>query len=384
MMKTCFTHARIVLADTIIEDGAVLIEDGNITALDPESLNGAQEINLHGKTLMPGMIDLHCDALEKEVEPRPNVHFPLDFACAQADKRNAAAGITTVYHALSFAHEELGVRNNDFAAQIARSVHAWHPHGLVDNRVHCRYEITDETGLPVLKQLLAEGAMHLISMMDHTPGQGQFKDMAAYRDFLTRTYKKTADEVEVIVERKLFSASGAYARMEELALAAHAAGISVASHDDDSRERVETMTRIGADISEFPISLEAAQAAKAAGMSTIFGAPNILRGKSQSGSMKAIDAIHAGLADCLCADYAPASLIVSIFQIPKMSDLDLAAAIRLVTINPARAARLEDRGEISVGKRADLIAVGMPGNLPQVTDVWRNGNKVYHAGYDHG
>ena len=383
-MKTCLTHARIVLADEIIDDGAVLIEDGIIVALDPASLNGAHEIDLQGKTLMPGMIDLHCDALEKEVEPRPNVHFPLDFACAQADKRNAAAGITTVYHALSFAHEELGVRNNDFAAQIARSVHDWHPHGLVDNRVHCRYEITDVSGLPVLKQLLAEGAMHLISMMDHTPGQGQFKDMAAYRDYLTRTYKKTADEVEVIVERKLVSASGAYARMEELAQAAHAAGISVASHDDDSRERVETMTRIGADISEFPISLEAAQAAKAAGMATIFGAPNILRGKSQSGSMKAIDAIHAGLADCLCADYAPASLIVSIFQIPNMSDLDLAGAIRLVTKNPATAARLDDRGEISVGKRADLIAIGMPGNLPQVTDVWRKGNKIYHAGYGHG
>ena len=383
-MKTCLTHARIVLADEIIDDGAVLIEDGIIVALDPASLNGAHEIDLQGKTLMPGMIDLHCDALEKEVEPRPNVHFPLDFACAQADKRNAAAGITTVYHALSFAHEELGVRNNDFAAQIARSVHDWHPHGLVDNRVHCRYEITDVSGLPVLKQLLAEGAMHLISMMDHTPGQGQFKDMAAYRDYLTRTYKKTADEVEVIVERKLVSASGAYARMEELAQAAHAAGISVASHDDDSRERVETMTRIGADISEFPISLEAAQAAKAAGMATIFGAPNILRGKSQSGSMKAIDAIHAGLADCLCADYAPASLIVSIFQIPHMSDLDLAGAIRLVTKNPATAARLDDRGEISVGKRADLIAIGMPGNLPQVTDVWRKGNKIYHAGYGHG
>lgn len=383
-MKTCLTHARIVLADAIIEDGSVLIEDGHITAINPESVQAAETIDLQGKLLMPGMIDLHCDALEKEVEPRPNVHFPLDFACAQADKRNAAAGITTVYHALSFAHEELGVRNNDFAAEIARAVHDWQPHGLVDNRVHCRYEITDETGMPVLKQLLEDNAMHLISMMDHTPGQGQFKDMAAYRNYLTRTYKKTADEVEVIVERKLEAASGAFARMQELAFAAHKAGISVASHDDDSAERVETMNGIGADISEFPISLEAAQAARAAGMSTIFGAPNILRGKSQSGSMKAIEAIHAGVADCLCADYSPASLIVSVFRIPELSELDLPAAIRLVTVNPAKAARLDDRGEIAVGKRADLIAVGMPAGLPQVTNVWSNGASVYRVGYDHG
>lgn len=383
-MKTYITNAQIVLVDSIIENGSLLIDNGIISAINPKVVEADETIDLKGKTLMPGMIDLHCDALEKEVEPRPNVYFPLDFACAQADKRNAAAGITTVYHALSFAHEELGVRNNDFAAEVARAVHAWQPHALVDNRVHCRYEITDETGLPVLKKLLEEGSMHLISMMDHTPGQGQFKDMAAYRDYLTRTYKKTADEINVIVERKLEAATGAFARMQELAFAAHTAGISVASHDDDSSERVETMLGIGADISEFPVSLEAAQSAKAANMSTIFGAPNILRGKSQSGSMKALEAIEHGVADCLCADYSPASLIVSVFSLPEISGLDLPAAIRLVTSNPAKAARLNDRGEISIGKRADLIAVDMPGGLPQVSAVWSKGKPVYQSWYDHG
>lgn len=383
-MKTYLTHARVVLLDSVIEDGSVLIEDGRIEAINPETVNNAHEIDLQGKILMPGMIDLHCDALEKEVEPRPGVHFPLDFACAQADKRNAAAGISTVYHALSFAHEELGVRNNDFAASIAHAVHDWQAHGLVDNRVHCRYEITDETGLPVLKQLLGDNAMHMVSMMDHTPGQGQFKDMAAYRNYLTRTYKKTADEVQVIVERKQEAASGAFNRMEELAYAAHAAGIAVASHDDDSPERVDTMTGIGADISEFPITLQAAQAAKAAGMSTVFGAPNVLRGQSQSGSMKAVEAVREGVADCLCADYAPAALLVAVFRILDSSDLDLAAAVRLVSSNPARAARLADRGEIRVGMNADLIAVDVPGGLPQVTAMWCNGVSVYTANYPHG
>jgi len=383
-MKMLIMNARIVLADSIIDNACLLIENGNIIAINPVRMVADEIIDLQGKVLMPGMIDLHCDALEKEVEPRPGVHFPLDFACSQADKRNAAAGITTIYHALSFAHEELGVRNNNFAAQIARAIHVWNPFGLVDNRVHCRYEITDETGLPILKKLIEDKAMHLISMMDHTPGQGQFKDMAAYSNYLTRTYKKTTDEIEVILERKLEAATGAFARMEELAYAAHAAGISVASHDDDSIERVETMNSIGADISEFPITLEAAQAAKASGMYTVFGAPNILRGKSQSGSMKAIEAIHEGVADCLCADYSPASLIVAIFKIPELSNLDLAAAIRLVTKNPAKAARLEDRGEIAVGKRADLIAIDMPAGLPQVSQVWSKGISIYSVSYNHG
>lgn len=383
-MKHYLTNARIVLENDLLNAASLLIEEGRISAIEPESSNGAKEINLQGKLLMPGMIDLHCDALEKEVEPRPNVFFPLDFACAQTDKRNAAAGITTVYHSLSFANDELGVRNNEMAANVARAVHDWHPHGLVDNRVHCRYEITDEDALPVLKQLLNERSMHLISMMDHTPGQGQFKDLAAYRDYLTRTYKKTADEVSVIVERKAEAAAGAFARMQALAEAAHAAGISVASHDDDSPERIATMRGIGADISEFPINMDAAKAAKEAGMATIFGAPNIIRGKSQSGSIKAIDAIHEGLADCLCADYAPAALIVAVMRINELTQLDLPAAVRLVTGNPAKAAKLHDRGSIEVGKRADLIAVDMPGGLPQVSHVWVNGREAYRAYYDHG
>ena len=383
-MKTYLTNARVVLADELLEEASVLVEDGVISAICPESVADVETVDLNGQLLLPGMIDLHCDALEKEVEPRPNVHFPLDFACAQADKRNAAAGITTVYHALSFANDELGVRNNAMAAQVARAVHEWNPHALVDNRVHCRYEITDETGLPVLLDLLSENSMHLISMMDHTPGQGQFKDLAAYRDYLSRTYRKTHDEVDVIVERKLEAATGAYQRMQTLAEAAHQAGISVASHDDDSPARVATMSGIGADISEFPITMAAAHAAKEAGMSTIYGAPNIIRGMSQSGSMRAIDAIQEGVADCLCADYHPATLIVAVMKIVEQSVLDLPAAVRLVTTNPARAARLHDRGEIAVGKRADMIAVANPGGLPQVSTVWVHGTPVYTIQYDHG
>lgn len=383
-MKMYLTNARVVLADEVLEDASILLEDGVINAICPENISHAVETNLAGQLLMPGMIDLHCDALEKEVEPRPNVHFPLDFACAQADKRNAAAGITTVYHALSFANDELGVRNNAMAAQVARAVHTWNPHGLVDNRVHCRYEITDETGLPVLLELLSEQSMHLISMMDHTPGQGQFKDLAAYRDYLSRTYRKSHDEVDVIVERKLEAATGAYQRMQTLAKAAHKAGISVASHDDDSPVRVATMSGIGADISEFPITMAAAQSAKAVGMSTIYGAPNIIRGMSQSGSMRAIDAIKEGVADCLCADYHPATLIVAVMKIVEQSVLDLPSAVRLVTANPARAARLHDRGEIALGKRADLIAVASPGGLPQVSQVWVHGEPVYKIQFDHG
>ena len=382
-MDYYLTHANLIVSNSILEDASLWIKDGIIEKINPQSVSGkdVEEIDLQGKMIMPGIIDLHCDAVEKEVQPRPNVYFPLDFACSQADKRNASAGITTCYHALSFAQEEFGVRNNDFAAEVAQAIHDWNQHALIDNRVHCRYEITDESALPILKNLLRNGAMHLISMMDHTPGQGQFKNLAAYRDFQMQNYQKSEAEIETFVEKKLASSSSALARMQELAEVAHQAGISVASHDDDSVERIETMTQIGGDISEFPVTLEAARAAREAGMRTVFGAPNILRGKSQSGSMKAIDAIAHGVADCLCADYSPASLLAAVFRIPEISDLDLPASVRLVTLNPAQAVQLNDRGEIAVGKRADLIAVDPSADVPQVCDVWSQGTHVYRVDY---
>jgi len=385
MTQHYLTNAQIVLADEVLEQASLLIEDGIIAAINPESVaDNVDTIHLAGRILMPGMIDLHCDALEKEVEPRPNVHFPLDYAVAQADKRNATSGITTVYHAIAFANDELGVRNNEFAAKIAKAVHAWAPHGLIDNRVHCRYEITDESGLAVLLGLLENDDIHLLSLMDHTPGQGQFKNMAAYRDYLARSYKKSEAELDDIIDKKLAASGGAFERAKTLVKAAHKKGVSVASHDDDTRERIETMHGLDVQISEFPINMEAASAAREMGLSTVFGAPNILRGKSQSGSMKALDAIEAGVADCLCADYAPAALIVAVIKLSSLTHIDLAAAVRLVTLNPAKAAGLDDRGEIAIGKRADLIMVDMPTGLPQVGRVWLNGQTVYQGVYDHG
>ncbi|KJS30019.1 MAG: phosphonate metabolism protein PhnM, partial [Pseudomonas sp. BRH_c35] len=224
MKRILLTHATVVLANDVSDDVAVLIEGDTIAALNPASSAGAVEIDLRGRILMPGMIDLHCDALEKEVEPRPGVHFPLDFACAQADKRNAAAGITTVFHALSFANHELGVRNNAFAAEIARAIHDWQSHALVDNRVHARYEVTDETAPAELSTLLEAGHAHLLSFMDHSPGQGQFRDVEAYRQYLARTYKTDATALDDILTRKVQAAQGALQRMEALAAQARACG----------------------------------------------------------------------------------------------------------------------------------------------------------------
>ena len=383
MKRTLLSRARVVLPTEVRNDVAILIEGQTIVAIDPDSRAGAAEVDLSGLTLMPGMIDLHCDAMEKEVEPRPGVHFPLDFACAQADRRNATAGITTVFHALSFANHELGVRNNVFAAEIARALVSWQAHALIDNRVHLRYEVTDETAPPVLSALLQDGQAHLISFMDHSPGQGQFRDVEAYRAYLAKTYKTDAAQIDQILAHKAEAAQGAMQRMEQLAQLARACGVSIASHDDDSPQKVDVVKALGAVVSEFPVNLETAQAARAQGLATLFGAPNILRGKSQSGNMRALDAVLAGVADCLCGDYSPAALLPSVMKLPDMAGIPLHEAVALVTRNPARAAGLHDRGEIAVGKRADLVAVRTLQGLPQAERVWSAGvpSLTAHCGH---
>ncbi|MEM8778129.1 MAG: alpha-D-ribose 1-methylphosphonate 5-triphosphate diphosphatase [Cyanobacteria bacterium P01_G01_bin.49] len=380
-MKTYLTNARIILPNEILEDASLLIEDGIITDINHDNSRNIPTVNLQGQYLIPGAIDLHCDAIEKEIEPRPGIFFPREFAISQIDRRNAMAGITTPFHAISFAHEELGVRNNEMAAEIVRAIHQYQPHALVDNRVHCRYEITDPTSLPTLLDLLAEDSIHLFSLMDHTPGQGQFKDLQAYQTYLSRTYNKTADEITATIERKLNNAVGATERIEILITQALSKNVAIASHDDDTPERVQTMGKMGVKLSEFPINLATAKEARSQGLSTIFGAPNLLRGQSQSGSMKAIDAISHQVASCLCSDYSPATLLTAVFRLPDMSPLTLPQAIALVSANPAKALNLGDRGEIAVGKRADLAAVQMVKGLPQVTQTWVAGNNIYSCNY---
>ncbi|GMG89198.1 alpha-D-ribose 1-methylphosphonate 5-triphosphate diphosphatase [Cupriavidus metallidurans] len=382
MPTTYLTHATLVLPDRVLHDSAMLIADGQIAAIEPASAPAdAEVIDLRGHTVMPGLIDVHCDAIEKEAEPRANVLFPLDFAVAQVDRRNAAAGITTPYHALSFASNQFGVRNNETAATLVRTVAAYRAHSLVDNRIHCRYEVTDNAAVPVLEMLMAEGVVDLLSVMDHSPGQGQFKTLDAYLSYMMGNHGMSREEAADAAAKKSAELAGATERVNRLVSKAHELGIPTASHDDDSPQRIAAMHALGVRMSEFPINVETARAASAHALPTILGAPNVLRGKSQSGSMRAIDAIHAGVGHILCSDYQPSTLIAAAFAASRLADLPLDRALALVTSNPADACLLDDRGRLAPGKRADVIAVGSIAGQPMVTHTWSAGRLVFAAGY---
>jgi alpha-D-ribose 1-methylphosphonate 5-triphosphate diphosphatase len=368
-------EVRIVTADRVIDCGRVTMDGGLIV-----------DVTDHGgppssRWLLPGLVDLHCDAIEKVVEPRPGVRMPLEYAVEAADRLSLSAGILTPFYSLSFSEGELGVREPRFAADIVRRIAKRRGTQLIDSRIHCRYEVTDTGSAEILDALIREGCSDLLSFMDHSPGQGQFRDLEAYADFLASNYDHSRDKITELVEQKREAQESAVSRVEHLAATAREHNVPLAGHDDDSPHRVETMRALGATISEFPVNEEAARAAVDSGMGTIFGAPNLVRGASQSGNILAVDAIRAGVATSLCADYVPGALLPAVFLASELTDLSLPQAIALATRNPARMAGLHDRGEIAPGLRADLIVVEFVRGTPQVVDAWVAGRRVMSAHY---
>lgn len=375
-----FFNGRIALEDRIAAHGAVSIADGCIQALGAEAAPGERQVDLAGRLLTPGFVDVHSDAIEKEVEPRPRAVLPPFTALHALDWRCAASGVTTAYHAIAFAAGELGVRDPSRAEALVRAVKEFAARPtLVEHRVHVRYEITDPTTAPVIGQLLEDGLVDLLSFMDHTPGQGQFKAAGAYQAYLMAQHRLEAEEAAAIIARKSDGASGAHARVHELAAAARRHGVPIASHDDEGADRIALMRQLGAAISEFPLDLETAQTARAAGLSVVVGAPNVLRGGSLSGALTASDAIKSGSADALCSDYAPQTLLPAVTQLAHGDDGDLASALHSVTRGPAEALSLTDRGEIAPGRRADLLILSGADHAMRIDSVWRCGARVLDA-----
>lgn len=379
--STLINHAKLILPDEVVEDGSLLIEDGVIASVCPANPTADRHIDAQGRILMPGMIDLHSDAIESEIEPRPGVMLPTPFAIQQIDRRSASLGLTTVYHSLSFSGRELGLRNDGLAADVARSIKqfAKEAHACIDNRVHARYEVTNDAAISVLKKLLAEDVLSLLSLMDHTPGQGQFQSMESYHNYLAKRYAYDTEQLGTVIAEKLTAADGAWDRASQLIETAVDHGVALASHDDDSAGRVQMMIDLGVKLCEFPINPEAGQAIKAAGQHALVGSPNVFRGGSQSSGMKALDAIDAGYADCLCSDYVPSTMLPAVWCVQRELGYTLPQAVALVTRNPAEAAGLDDLGWIAPGMRADLLLVREDRPYPCVTNTWSHGRCAFQS-----
>ncbi len=377
-----FEEVKACLPDRVENGLWIKVEDGRITKISQRPIKGwwgYRRIRAKGKLLLPGFVDLHSDAIEKEVEPRPGVRIPTDIALFELDKKLASCGITHIFHSISFADRELGLRSNAEARKLVEDINRLRSKLLIKHMVHARLEVSNLEAIPILEKLVEEGKVHLLSIMDHTPGQGQFKELSSYVNYMHRVYRRDYREIEEHLEYKLSVKERAWKEVVSFVKKLVDKGMVVASHDDDSPEKVKAMKRIGVSISEFPTDLQTAEAAINHNMHVCVGAPNVLRGGSQGNNMSAREAISRGYASIICSDYIPSSILYSVFLLGRSSDLS--HVVKLVSLNPARAVGLNEVGSIEEGKEASLILLDEKDGLVKLISCYVEGSQVLNVKY---
>jgi alpha-D-ribose 1-methylphosphonate 5-triphosphate diphosphatase len=377
---TVIGNARIVLADRVIERGWVACADGCIAEFGEGDAPGASE-DAGGDFVMPGLIELHTDHLEMHYVPRPKVFWDPVAAVVSYDGQLATSGITTVLDSLRVWRQDGADEVDGRAGVLAAAIATAREDDLLrsDHFLHLRCEIPMPSVVDEAKELVGRPDVRLMSLMDHTPGQRQFRDEAKLRDYYRGKGAGMTDaELDVLFERRFtFQKKYAANNLREIVALAHSHQIPLASHDDTTDENVTDAVRHRVSVAEFPTTIEAARGLHQAGIGILMGAPNVVRGGSHSGNIAAVDLAREGLLDILSSDYIPSSLLMAALQLPThVPGIDLAAAVRTVTKTPAEAIGLTDRGEVVPGKRADLIRVHVARDVPVVRSVWREGHRV--------
>ncbi|MCF2524575.1 alpha-D-ribose 1-methylphosphonate 5-triphosphate diphosphatase [Bradyrhizobium sp. G127] len=375
-----FSNAQVVLKDRVIERGWVAVVDGRIADVGEGDAPERGE-DLRGDLLMPGLIELHTDHLEAHYVPRPKVLWDPVAAVVSYDGQLATSGITTVLDSLRVWREEGADDVDGQAGILAGAISTARDGGLLraEHFLHLRCEIPMPSVVEEAKELVGRPDIRLMSLMDHTPGQRQFRDEGKLRDYYRgKSGGLTDAQLDVMFERRFFyQKTYGEANMREIVALAHSYDIPLASHDDTTEENVADAIRDRVSVAEFPTTMEAARGLHQAGIHVLMGAPNVVRGGSHSGNIAAVDMAREGLLDIMSSDYIPSSLLMAALQLPKhVPAIDLAAAVRTVTKTAAEAVGLSDRGEIAAGKRADLIRVHLARDLPVVRSVWREGHRV--------
>ncbi len=377
MTEIAFTNARIVLGDEIVT-GSLLVRGGKIVSVDSGA--GGHGEDMDGDYLIPGLVELHTDHLENHYRPRPGVFWDPLAALHAHDAQIAGSGITTVFDAVRIGSDVDLPDMLTHAQKLVSAVRAGGDAGWLraEHYIHLRCELPSHDVVAHFDALADHPSTRLASVMDHTPGQRQFRSLDSYMVFYARQMGGSPEQAKAYIdarqaEHERYSA----ANREALVARAHKLGIALASHDDATLAHVDEAEADGVAISEFPTTLEAASAAHTAGLAILMGAPNVVRGKSHSGNISATDLVAAGLLDILSSDYVPFALLQAAFVLPsRVAGLDLPRALATVTSNPARAAGFDDRGVIAPGKRADLVRVAAEGPVPAVRGVWREGQRV--------
>jgi alpha-D-ribose 1-methylphosphonate 5-triphosphate diphosphatase len=371
-------NARVVTRDEDFR-GSVLVRDGRVVAVDRGRARVAGGVDCEGDDLLPGVVELHTDVLEKHAYPRPGVQWPAEAAVVAHDAQLATAGVTTVCDGLAVGHlVDTGQRALD-PRPLAAAVRRIQAAGAlrIAHYVHLRCEVSVQGVLEMFEPFIGDPLVRLVSLMDHTPGQRQFVRIDKYREYYKGKWALSDVEIEEMIERRLHDRER-YGEAHRAAIsrvcAAHA--IPLASHDDATLAHVEEAAKIGTVVAEFPTTLEAARACRAYGLSVLAGAPNLVLGRSHSGNVAVGELAVEGLVDILSSDYVPASALHGAYRLHHRHGTSLPGAIAAVSATPAARVGLDDRGHIAPGRRADLIRVRVIDEVPVVRAVWVAGVRV--------
>jgi alpha-D-ribose 1-methylphosphonate 5-triphosphate diphosphatase len=375
---------RAVLPDAIIDDARVVVRGGLIAEVGPAPAGADADLDGRGLLCLPGLIDVHSDALERERAPRPGVLLPWDFAVISLEGKLHAAGITTVFHGAGFQEKMSGnmARTAETAIEICEAVTARtsDPAPLAGNRILYRLDARSPEGAASLAKALdahpaAAESLPLVSHEDHTPGQGQYADRRFMERYIASTADLSAEQAAARVDELISERDEHLPTLERnmawLGELARAGRIRLVGHDMDSPEAVEALRARGGAVAEFPTTVAAARAARDAGFPIVMGAPNVMRGESHSGNVSATALAELGLVDALASDYMPSGLLAGAFTLARTGVVPLPVAIGLVTWGAAASAGLSDRGKLTPGQRADLALVDDAAAWPVVRATFR-------------
>ena len=374
----CLANARVILRDRVMT-GRVTVEGGVIAGIEEGDQVDPGAIDCGAGFVAPGLIELHTDNLERHIQPRPKVDWPHNAAILAHDAELASTGITTVFDAMRVGSIPTGRgRYLAYARGLASELWALREEDAlkISHFLHLRAEVCSETLEEEMAEFGPEDRVGIVSLMDHTPGQRQFRDITKLADYMKGKHALSDAEFEAHVAQ-LKGLRDANGDRHEAAAVREAAryGAVLASHDDTTEAQVETSKGYGVAMAEFPTTVEAAEASHARGIAVIMGAPNLIRGGSHSGNVAAGDLAEAGLLDVLSSDYVPSALLLAAVKLGQDWGC-MARGLATVTAAPAKAVGLQDRGEIAPGKRADLIRFDLRGGAPALRAVWSWGTRV--------
>lgn len=374
------TNARIVGRQDEIVAGSLAVRDGVIADIGtgPSAVASAEDFG--GDYLLPGLVELHTDNLEKHFAPRPGVRWPAKLAVINHDAQVAAAGITTVMDAVAVGDVREGSVRLQILRDMIAAIEEAQKGGMLraEHLLHLRCEISFRDLMDLIEPMSDLSWLKLVSIMDHTPGQRQFVNPDKYRQYYQGKFGLSDEEMEKFMAEQIANAQawGAQNRRKVVALC-HAKGLPLASHDDATAAHVAEAAADRMVVAEFPTTHEAADLSRQHGMKVMMGGPNLVRGGSHSGNISARSLAEKGALDIISSDYVPSSMLQSVFLLPEqLPGISLPQAVAMASANPADAVGLTDRGAIETGKRADLLRISMIDDTPVVRAVWRAGRRV--------